>query len=66
MWLPIFFSPSEESQAAGRKFLDRIRARTEDLDVAVRDETIAAHAAAAGEWGAPAEGSYAPIPRRTI
>jgi len=27
MWLPIFFSPSNESQAAGRRFLERIRAR---------------------------------------
>ena len=35
MWLPIFFSPSEESQAAGRRFLERIRARTEDRDVPV-------------------------------
>ena len=26
MWLPIFFSPSEASQIAGRHFLDRIRA----------------------------------------
>jgi pimeloyl-ACP methyl ester carboxylesterase len=51
MWLPIFFSPSEASQAAGRRFLDRIRARTEDRDVPVSDATVAAHAAAAGEWG---------------
>jgi hypothetical protein len=28
MWLPIFFSPSEPSQAAGRRFLERIRAHT--------------------------------------
>jgi hypothetical protein len=28
MWLPIFFSPSEASQAAGRRLLKRIRART--------------------------------------
>jgi pimeloyl-ACP methyl ester carboxylesterase len=58
MWLPIFFSPSEESQAAGRRFLERIRARTEDRDVPVSEATVAAHGAAAHEWGAAAPGSY--------
>src|SRR3954454_18198451 len=58
MWLPIFFSPSEQSQAAGRRFLERIRARTEDRDVPVSDATVAAHGAAAGEWGAAARGSF--------
>jgi pimeloyl-ACP methyl ester carboxylesterase len=52
MWLPIFFSPSEESQAAGRRFLERIRARTEDRDAPVSEATVTAHAAAAAEWGA--------------
>jgi pimeloyl-ACP methyl ester carboxylesterase len=58
MWLPIFFSPSEASQAAGRRFLERIRGRTEDRDVPVSKETIAAHSAAAAEWGARAHGSF--------
>jgi pimeloyl-ACP methyl ester carboxylesterase len=58
MWLPIFFSPSEESQAAGRRFLERIRARTEDRDVPVSEATVAAHAAAAGKWGVAAPGSF--------
>jgi pimeloyl-ACP methyl ester carboxylesterase len=57
MWLPIFFSPSSGSQAAGRRFLERIRARTEDRDVAVSEATVAAHAAAAAEWGTAAAGS---------
>ena len=57
MWLPIFFSPSQESQAAGRRFLERIRARTEDRDVPVSDATVSAHSAAAGEWGAAAPDS---------
>jgi pimeloyl-ACP methyl ester carboxylesterase len=52
MWLPIFFSPSPESQAAGRRFLERIRTRTEDRDAPVAEATVAAHAAAAAEWGA--------------
>jgi pimeloyl-ACP methyl ester carboxylesterase len=58
MWLPIFFSPSQESQAAGRLFLERIRARTEDRDVPVSETTVAAHSAAAGEWGVAGPGSY--------
>jgi pimeloyl-ACP methyl ester carboxylesterase len=58
MWLPIFFSPSEASQAAGRHFLERIRARTENRDVPVSEATVAAHLAAAREWGVAAPGSF--------
>jgi pimeloyl-ACP methyl ester carboxylesterase len=58
MWLPIMFSPSKESQAAGRAFISRITARTEDRDIPVSDQTIAAHRAAAGQWGTQAEGSF--------
>jgi pimeloyl-ACP methyl ester carboxylesterase len=35
MWLPIMFSPSKESQAAGRAFLSRIHTRAEDRDLPV-------------------------------
>jgi pimeloyl-ACP methyl ester carboxylesterase len=69
MWLPIFFSPSDESQAAGRRFLDRIRARREDRDVPVSDATVAAHLAAARKWGAAAPDSFdylKGIPHRTL
>jgi pimeloyl-ACP methyl ester carboxylesterase len=58
MWLPIFFSPSDDSQAAGHRFLQRIRARTEDRDAPVSEATVAAHSAAAREWGAAAPGSF--------
>jgi pimeloyl-ACP methyl ester carboxylesterase len=58
MWLPIFFSPSDASQAAGRSFLERIRARADDRDTPVSEATIAAHLAAAHEWGAAAPGSF--------
>jgi pimeloyl-ACP methyl ester carboxylesterase len=58
MWLPIFFSPSEASQAAGRRFLRRVRERAEDRDVPVSETTIAAHSVAAREWGAAAPGSF--------
>ena len=63
MWLPIFFSPSRTSQAAGRRFLERIRARTEDRDVPVSRATVAAHSAAAREWGAPSPGSLGHLKR---
>jgi pimeloyl-ACP methyl ester carboxylesterase len=52
MWLPIFFSPSAASQAAGRGYLDRIRRRAGgDRDVPVSAATIGAHLAARAEWG---------------
>jgi pimeloyl-ACP methyl ester carboxylesterase len=58
MWLPIMFAPSASSQAAGRAFVDRITARTQDRDLLVSAETIAAHGAAARAWGAPAAGGF--------
>src|SRR5580692_6053720 len=58
MWLPIMFSPSKESQAAGRAFVDRITARTEDRDVPVSSSTIAAYRAAASQWGTRVTGSF--------
>jgi pimeloyl-ACP methyl ester carboxylesterase len=58
MWLPIMFSPSKESQDAGRAFIDRIIARTEDRDIPVSAETIAAYLAAVHDWGAPAQGGF--------
>jgi pimeloyl-ACP methyl ester carboxylesterase len=66
MWLPIFFSPSQESQAAGRRFLDRIRARTADRDAPVAEATVAAHAAAAAEWGAGSFDHLKAIPHPTL
>jgi pimeloyl-ACP methyl ester carboxylesterase len=61
MWLPIFFSPSDESQASGSSFLERIRARTDDRDVPVSEATVDAHLMAAHEWGAAApDGTAAP------
>ena len=58
MWLPILFYPSDTSQAAGRRWLDRVRARTSDRDAPVSTETATAHRAAASKWGAPAAGSF--------
>ena len=58
MWLPIMFSPSERSQAAGRAYLERIRSRP-DRDPAVSPETAQAHRRAAGQWGQPTDDHYA-------
>jgi pimeloyl-ACP methyl ester carboxylesterase len=58
MWLPIMFSSSKESQAAGQAFIHRITARTEGRDIPVKSSTIAAYRAAASEWGRPASGSF--------
>ena len=63
MWLPIFFSPSEASQAAGRRFLERIRARTEDRDAPVSEATVAAHSAAAARVGSGRPGQLR-LPQR--
>jgi pimeloyl-ACP methyl ester carboxylesterase len=65
MWLPIMFSPSAESQAAGRRWLERIRARQVDRDEAVSAQTAAAHRTAAGRWGAPADDSFAYLGKLT-
>jgi pimeloyl-ACP methyl ester carboxylesterase len=59
MWLPIMFSPSPAGQAAGWRYLERIRARTEDRDEEVSTETAAAHRKAAGRWGAPKDPEFA-------
>jgi pimeloyl-ACP methyl ester carboxylesterase len=51
MWLPVMFSPSARSQAAGRRYVERLLSRTEDRDVSpVSAETVAAHSAAAADW----------------
>jgi pimeloyl-ACP methyl ester carboxylesterase len=52
MWLPIMFSLSESGQTAGRRWLERIRARKVDRDTPVLPETAAAHGMAARAWGA--------------
>ncbi|MDH0748323.1 alpha/beta hydrolase [Pseudomonas sp. GD03842] len=53
--LDVFFTQSAESQASGREFLTRLRARKVNRDVDVNDKTAPAQAAAIAGWGAPAE-----------
>ncbi|ACU61980.1 alpha/beta fold hydrolase [Chitinophaga pinensis] len=56
--LDTFFTPSEASQQAGRRFLDRIRARVENRDPAISDKVVPAQLAAITAWGTKHEGSY--------
>jgi pimeloyl-ACP methyl ester carboxylesterase len=51
LWLKVFFTDSETSQAAGRAFLKRYFSRTKDRDQAVSDKVAPAQIAAVGEWG---------------
>ncbi|NBB08594.1 alpha/beta fold hydrolase [Pseudomonas sp. SLFW] len=53
--LDVFFTQSAESQASGREFLTRLRARKVNRDVNVSDKTAPAQAAAIAGWGAPSD-----------
>lgn len=54
LWLPIFFGPSPASQAAGRAYVDRIRARA-DRDLPFSADAARSYSAARIEWGSPDE-----------
>src|SRR6202049_603995 len=51
LWLKVFFTDSEKSQAAGRAFLKRYLLRTENRDAPIDDTVAPAQIAAVGEWG---------------
>ena len=51
--LDVFFTPSDASQAAGRAFLDRLRARKTNRDPDVNDKVAPAQVAAFAAWGKP-------------
>src|ERR1700737_3718588 len=51
LWLKVFFTDSEKSQAAGREFLKRYLSRTENRDAPINDRVAPAQIAAVGEWG---------------
>jgi pimeloyl-ACP methyl ester carboxylesterase len=53
LWLGVFFTPSERSQAAGREYLKRFRLRTEDRDPEVSPKVAPAQIEALSKWGAP-------------
>lgn len=58
LWLGVYFTPSERSQAAGREYLKRFRLRTEDRDPEVSDKVAPAQIEALGKWGAPHDNLY--------
>ncbi|WP_144152173.1 alpha/beta fold hydrolase [Paraburkholderia sp. BCC1885] len=58
LWLRVHFSPSEQSQAAGRKFLQRFRLRSENRDPEVNEKVAPAQLAALAKWGVPRENPY--------
>jgi pimeloyl-ACP methyl ester carboxylesterase len=58
LWLRVHFSPSEASQAAGRKFLQRFRLRNENRDPEANEKVAPAQLAALAKWGVPRENPY--------
>jgi pimeloyl-ACP methyl ester carboxylesterase len=58
LWLKVFFTPSEVSQAAGRAYLRRFRLRVDDRDPEVSDQVAPAQLEALGKWGAPRENPF--------
>jgi pimeloyl-ACP methyl ester carboxylesterase len=58
LWLGVFFTPSEASQAAGRAFLRRFRLRVEDRDPEVGGGVAPAQIKAIDHWGAPRAGAF--------
>src|SRR5438128_7408984 len=65
LWLRVFFTPSERSQAAGRKYLERQRARKENRDPLPNEKVAPAQLAALQKWGAPTKDPYAYLARIT-
>jgi pimeloyl-ACP methyl ester carboxylesterase len=59
LWLCVFFTPSKQSQAAGRKYLERQRARKQNRDPLPNERVAPAQVAALQKWGAPAKEPYA-------
>jgi pimeloyl-ACP methyl ester carboxylesterase len=58
LWLGVFFTPTEASQAAGRTFLRRFRLRQEGRDPEVSEKVAPAQITAIGKWGAPRWGAF--------
>ncbi len=58
VWLGVFFTPTEKSQAAGRAFLKRFRQRQEGRDPEVSEKVAPAQIGAISKWGAPRGGAF--------
>lgn len=51
LWLRVFFTDSQKSQAAGREFLNRYLSRTENRDQPINEKVAPAQLAALAQWG---------------
>jgi pimeloyl-ACP methyl ester carboxylesterase len=58
LWLRVFFTPSQASQAAGHAYLRRFRRRTVDRDPGVSDKVGPTQIEALTKWGAPRENPF--------
>src|ERR1700737_1450668 len=58
LWLRVHFTPSDVSQAAGRRFLRRSQIRTRDRDPEVTEKAALAQRAAIAKWGAKREHAW--------
>ncbi|TPI46474.1 alpha/beta hydrolase [Mesorhizobium sp. B3-1-7] len=58
LWLRVHFSPSQQSQAAGRDFLKRFRLRSQGRDPEVSEKVAQAQIEALVKWGAPRNNPY--------
>ncbi|HWZ16927.1 MAG TPA: alpha/beta hydrolase [Mucilaginibacter sp.] len=65
LWLKVFFTPSAKSQAAGRRFLDRFRARTVGRDPEVKETVAAAQATALSAYNVITEDRYSDLKKIT-
>ena len=65
LWLRALFTPSERSQAAGSKYLERQRGRKENRDPLPNEKVAPAQLAALQKWGAPEKDPYAYLKKIT-
>src|SRR5260370_31651490 len=65
LWLRVFFTPSEQSQAAGRKYLERQRARIKNRDPLPNEKVAPAQLAALEKWRARTNDPYAYLKKIT-
>lgn len=65
LWLKVFFTPSAASQAAGRKFLDRFRARKKDRDPEVKETVAGAQVAALSAYNGITNDRYSDLKKIT-
>jgi pimeloyl-ACP methyl ester carboxylesterase len=58
VWLGVFFTPTEASQAAGRAFLRRFRLRIQNRDPQVSEKVAPAQIEAIAKWGVPSPKAF--------